>query len=142
MATLPAIDSFLRREDRRRRRLLWTLFGLSVLIQLGGVLISDIQYLDDLYLVQGITDAGRVIWQFGHAPIWVHWRLLFGGAMPNLAAALIDTGEVRVTGYSSETLSDGEIWKVRRRVGCVFQDFRRAIVELGNCMPTQGLQFM
>ena len=34
------------------------------------------------------------------------------------------SGEVRVTGYSSETLSDREIWKVRRRVGCVFQDFR------------------
>jgi cell division transport system ATP-binding protein len=31
---------------------------------------------------------------------------------------------VRVTGYSSETLSDHEVWKVRRRVGYVFQDFR------------------
>jgi cell division transport system ATP-binding protein len=34
------------------------------------------------------------------------------------------SGEVRVTGYSSETLSDHEVWKVRRRVGYVFQDFR------------------
>ena len=34
------------------------------------------------------------------------------------------SGEVRVTGYSSETLSDREAWKVRRRVGYVFQDFR------------------
>ena len=34
------------------------------------------------------------------------------------------SGEVRVTGYSSEVISEGEIWKVRRRVGCVFQDFR------------------
>ncbi len=34
------------------------------------------------------------------------------------------SGEVRVTGYSSEVISDKEIWKVRRRVGCVFQDFR------------------
>ena len=34
------------------------------------------------------------------------------------------SGEVRVTGYSSETLSDREVWKVRRRVGYVFQDFR------------------
>lgn len=33
-------------------------------------------------------------------------------------------GEVRVTGYSSERLSDREVWKVRRRVGFVFQDFR------------------
>jgi cell division transport system ATP-binding protein len=34
------------------------------------------------------------------------------------------SGEVRVTGYSSEVIADKEIWKVRRRVGCVFQDFR------------------
>lgn len=34
------------------------------------------------------------------------------------------SGEVRVTGYSSELLSPREIWKVRRRVGYVFQDFR------------------
>lgn len=33
-------------------------------------------------------------------------------------------GEVRVTGYSSEVVSEREVWKVRRRVGCVFQDFR------------------
>lgn len=33
-------------------------------------------------------------------------------------------GEVRVGGYSSERISDREIWKVRRRVGFVFQDFR------------------
>jgi cell division transport system ATP-binding protein len=33
-------------------------------------------------------------------------------------------GEVNVTGYSSERLSAGEIWKVRRRVGFVFQDFQ------------------
>lgn len=33
-------------------------------------------------------------------------------------------GEVRVTGYSSETLADRDVWKVRRRVGMVFQDFR------------------
>lgn len=34
------------------------------------------------------------------------------------------TGEVRVSGFSSQRTSDGEVWKVRRRVGFVFQDFR------------------
>lgn len=34
------------------------------------------------------------------------------------------SGEVRVAGYSSQVLPDREVWKVRRRVGCVFQDFR------------------
>ncbi len=34
------------------------------------------------------------------------------------------SGEVRVSGYSSQRTSDREIWKVRRRVGFVFQDFR------------------
>jgi len=33
-------------------------------------------------------------------------------------------GEVQVSGYSSERTSPGEVWKVRRKVGCVFQDFR------------------
>jgi cell division transport system ATP-binding protein len=34
------------------------------------------------------------------------------------------SGEVRVTGYSSHLVSTREVWKVRRRVGYVFQDFR------------------
>ena len=33
-------------------------------------------------------------------------------------------GEVRVTGYSSERITERDLWKVRRRVGMVFQDFR------------------
>jgi len=33
-------------------------------------------------------------------------------------------GEVRVSGYSSERTSQRDLWKVRRRVGYVFQDFR------------------
>jgi cell division transport system ATP-binding protein len=33
-------------------------------------------------------------------------------------------GEVRVSGYSSSRTSQRELWKVRRRVGFVFQDFR------------------
>ena len=33
-------------------------------------------------------------------------------------------GEVRVTGYSSEKITERDLWKVRRRVGFVFQDFR------------------
>ena len=33
-------------------------------------------------------------------------------------------GELRVSGFSSELVSQREIWKLRRRVGFVFQDFR------------------
>jgi cell division ATP-binding protein FtsE len=33
-------------------------------------------------------------------------------------------GEVRVTGYSSAKVTQRDLWKVRRRVGFVFQDFR------------------
>jgi cell division transport system ATP-binding protein len=34
------------------------------------------------------------------------------------------SGEVRVSGFSSQRTSPRELWKVRRRVGFVFQDFR------------------
>mgnify|MGYP002623558543 CR=1 FL=1 len=33
-------------------------------------------------------------------------------------------GEVRVSGYSSDKVTERDLWKVRRRVGYVFQDFR------------------
>lgn len=33
-------------------------------------------------------------------------------------------GEVRVSGFSSDMVKEREIWKLRRRVGMVFQDFR------------------
>ena len=33
-------------------------------------------------------------------------------------------GEVRVSGYTSERITERDLWKVRRRVGYVFQDFR------------------
>jgi cell division transport system ATP-binding protein len=33
-------------------------------------------------------------------------------------------GEVRVTGYSSDRITERDLWKIRRRVGFVFQDFR------------------
>ncbi len=34
------------------------------------------------------------------------------------------SGEVRVTGYSSDAVTDRNLWRVRRRVGYIFQDFR------------------
>jgi cell division transport system ATP-binding protein len=34
------------------------------------------------------------------------------------------SGEVRVTGYTSDRITQRALWKIRRRVGFVFQDFR------------------
>ncbi len=34
------------------------------------------------------------------------------------------SGEVRVSGFTSQRVSERDLWKVRRRVGFVFQDFR------------------
>jgi cell division transport system ATP-binding protein len=34
------------------------------------------------------------------------------------------TGEVRVTGYTSDKMTERNVWRVRRRVGYVFQEFR------------------
>jgi len=33
-------------------------------------------------------------------------------------------GEVRVSGFSSSLVGEDDVWKLRRKVGCVFQDFR------------------
>lgn len=44
-------------------------------------------------------------------------RLIHMGEKPS-------DGEVRATGYSSERITQRDLWKVRRRVGIVFQDFR------------------
>ncbi len=44
-------------------------------------------------------------------------RLIHMGERPS-------AGEVRVSGFSSQRTSRRELWKVRRRVGFVFQDFR------------------
>ena len=33
-------------------------------------------------------------------------------------------GEVRVTGYTSDKVTERQVWRVRRRMGYVFQDFR------------------
>lgn len=34
------------------------------------------------------------------------------------------SGEIRVSGFSSAMVKDTDVWKLRRRVGMVFQDFR------------------
>ncbi|MEX2526327.1 MAG: cell division ATP-binding protein FtsE [Gemmatimonadota bacterium] len=44
-------------------------------------------------------------------------RLVHFGERPTL-------GEVRVSGFSSDKTADRDIWKIRRRVAHVFQDFR------------------
>jgi cell division transport system ATP-binding protein len=33
-------------------------------------------------------------------------------------------GEVRVSGFSSNQVGESDTWKLRRKVGCIFQDFR------------------
>jgi cell division transport system ATP-binding protein len=54
-------------------------------------------------------------------------------------------GEVRVSGFSSHRTSRREIWKVRRRVGFVFQDFRllpgrNALDNVGFALEVTGAQ--
>ncbi|MGD8455700.1 MAG: hypothetical protein PVF83_04880 [Anaerolineales bacterium] len=86
LAVLPWIDRGLSSNKRWPRYTLVALIGVSILIQLGGVLVSNATYAADLYLEKDVPDIGLTIWQFRHAPLIQHWRLLFSGLGPNLAA--------------------------------------------------------
>jgi hypothetical protein len=71
------------------RLLFWSLSGLGILIQLGGVFLSNSVYTIDLYYTQLVPDIGDVLWSFKHAPLVAHWRLLFEGAELNLAVVRV-----------------------------------------------------
>jgi hypothetical protein len=86
LAALPWIDQALHASKRWPRYALGFLIGVSILIQLGGVLVSAASYVTDLYLEKAVPDIGLTIWQFQHAPLIQHWRLLFSGYGPDLAA--------------------------------------------------------
>ena len=53
-------------------------------------------------------------------------------------------GEVRVSGFSSELVSQREIWKLRRRVGFIFQNFgllpgRTAVANVAFALEVTGM---
>lgn len=62
---------------------------------------------------------GEVVFLTGHSGSGksTALRLIHMADRPN-------DGEVRVSGFSSRLVSPREVWKLRRRVGFVFQDFR------------------
>jgi hypothetical protein len=57
----------------------WFFTGLTLLIQLGGVLVSTPTYMEELYIGLKIPDLAFVIWSPRHAPLYKHWELLFRG---------------------------------------------------------------
>lgn len=76
----------------------------------GGPAVKDVSF---------EVDKGEFVFLTGHSGSGktTTMRLLHMAERPT-------EGEVRITGYSSASLPDRDVWKVRRRVGFVFQDFR------------------
>ena len=95
----------------------WGLFGLSSLIQLGGVLIADPVYLAKLYeqTLQPVSEL--VLWNLRYAPWFGHWQMVFQGASLDLAMTRIaQQGEWRVLvgGAVMAALAAGSLFALRR----------------------------
>lgn len=82
---LPALDHVLGSSRRDWRRFLGAAAGLSILVQLGGVLVADPTYLASLYAQSPAPVPALVAWDLRYAPLVGHWRLLLSGAQPALA---------------------------------------------------------
>ena len=76
----------------------------------GGKALDDVSF---------HVDKGEFVFLTGHSGSGKTTSL----RMIHLADRPTD-GEVRVMGFSSRLTSPRDVWKLRRRVGCVFQDFR------------------
>jgi hypothetical protein len=85
LAGLPAIERILGATSRWGRLFMPALATGSILIQLGGVLISNATYAIDLYIQKDVSDIGLTIWTPQHAPLIQNWRLLISGEGPDLA---------------------------------------------------------
>ena len=65
-----------------RREARWAIIALAVLgfaVELGGVAINFGDYM------MLINDEDKVLFNAAFSPLWGHWRMLLGGAMPDLA---------------------------------------------------------
>lgn len=74
---LPALDHVLGSNRRLGWWCLVILSGLSLLIQLGGVLVIDPTYLSMLYEKFPDLEPNPILWNPYYAPLIGHWRLLF-----------------------------------------------------------------
>ena len=83
-AALPEIDALLSGRNAGKIVLAAAL-AAGVLIQLGGVLVSDSSYLEILYRQFGLGDLSEMIWDLNRMPAWRHWALVVGGIQQNLA---------------------------------------------------------
>ncbi len=83
-AALPEIDAVL--FGRKAGKIVLAAVLLAgILIQLGGVLVSDSTYLEILYRKFELGDLSEMIWDLNRMPAWRHWALVIGGTQPNLA---------------------------------------------------------
>ena len=88
-AALPVLDEILASPRRVPKMLFKALFVIGVLIQLGGVLISDSVYLNRLYGEYHVADLGDTIWQFRWMPAVQHWGMALHGEGLNLNLAFL-----------------------------------------------------
>lgn len=85
LAGLPIIERILVSTSRWGKILMEVLIAGSILIQLGGVLVSNATYVTDLYIDKEVPDIGLIIWMPQYAPLIQNWRLFFSEG-PDLAA--------------------------------------------------------
>ncbi|HEY60740.1 MAG TPA: hypothetical protein G4N92_08690 [Anaerolineae bacterium] len=81
----PLLQMVLSKRNKFLQALILLMLFASLLIQLGGVLISDSDYVAYLLEEQGQFLTGESMWQWSELPFLTYWQMVFSGWQVDIA---------------------------------------------------------